>query len=117
MGGPIVIGVIGPRHLTFANRTALCASTKPLPVAKSGPAPAGLPVGFKAVPLHLPVVTSRAVVIRILFTCAGVSLGQACLIKAAAPANCGAAAEVPLNAAHPSLLAVSSPFGCAPPAF
>ena len=41
----------------------------------------------------------------------GVSFAHACLMSAATPANCGAAAEVPLNAAHPSLFAVSSPFG------
>ena len=44
-------------------------------------------------------------------TSAGVSPGQACLISAQTPASCGAAAEVPLNAAQPSLVAVSSPFG------
>ncbi len=47
----------------------------------------------------------------------GVSFAHACLMSAATPANCGAAAEVPLNAAHPSLFAVSSPFGKTPPAF
>ena len=50
-------------------------------------------------------------------TWAGVSPGAACLIRAQIPATCGAAAEVPLNAAQPSLFAVSSPSGCVLPAY
>jgi len=38
------------------------------------------------------------------FTSAGVSFGQACLMSAATPASCGAAAEVPLMAAQPSVV-------------
>ena len=42
-GGTVIVGptIIGPRHLTFANITALCASTSPSPVAVSGPTVAG----------------------------------------------------------------------------
>src|SRR6516162_3703257 len=104
--GRTVMGVIGPKHWILADRTAFWASTRPLPLAKSGPGPAAFPPGESAVPLHLPAVTSCAVFMRMLLICAGVSLGQACLTKAAAPASCGAAADVPLKAAQPSLLAV-----------
>src|SRR5947208_3213028 len=108
MGGPI----IGPRHLTLASITALAASTRPSPVAVSGPAVAGNP---PVEVLQLPAVTSRAVLRKMSLMAAGFRLGHACLISAATPASCGAAAEVPLNTPHPSLLVVSSPLGNMPP--
>src|SRR5712671_4509802 len=112
IGWTTPIGMIGPRHCTFASITALCASTRPVPVARSGPTVATFPpAGPPGTVLQCPVVTSRAVLFMMFLTCAGVSEGQACLIRAATPASCGAAADVPLKAAHPSLLVVSSPFG------
>src|SRR5207248_6582189 len=55
------IGVI-ERQRTFATRTALCASTRPSPVATSGPtAAAALPVAG----LQLPVGTSSAIFLRL----------------------------------------------------
>ena len=38
--GVVIGGRIGPRQVTFATITALCASTRPLPVAISTPAEA-----------------------------------------------------------------------------
>src|SRR5215207_5641574 len=100
-GGITLMGGSGPRHWIFAESTALCASTSPLPVEASGPTTEVTPAGVSAVPLHLPVVTSRAVFIMISLICLGVSFPHACLMSAATPASCGAAAEVPLKAAHP----------------
>src|SRR5882757_4695052 len=102
------IGWIGPitLHCSLALSTAFSASTSPLPVAVSGPTVADAPL---LLVLQRPVVTSFAVLIRMERTCAGLRCGQACFTSAAAPASCGAAAEVPLKAAQPSLLAVSSP--------
>jgi hypothetical protein len=63
-----------------------------------------------------PPLTSTAVSCSTARTSAGVSRGQACFTSAHAPAIWGAAADVPLMAAQPSLPVVSSPAGCVPPA-
>jgi hypothetical protein len=65
--------------------------------------------------LLVPVVTSRAEARKIDFASFGDKPGCACFSRAQTPASCGEAALVPLMAAHPSLLAVSSPFGWVPP--
>ena len=106
-------GRIGPRQRTLATSTAALASTRPEPVARSVPTPAAAP---EDAGLQLPVVTSTAVRTRMSRTSAGVSRAQAWRTSAAAPASWGAAAEVPLMAAQPSLLAVSSALGWVPPA-
>ena len=107
------IGRIGPRQRSLAISTAACASTSPATVATSKPGPAAAPL---LAGLQVPAVTSIADRRMMSRTSAGVSRAQACLISAATPASCGAAAEVPLIAAQPSSAAVSSLFGCVPPA-
>jgi hypothetical protein len=61
--------------------------------------------------LLAPTVTSRAEVRRTNFASLGERPGCTCFSNAQTPAICGEAALVPLIAAQPSLVAVSSLFG------
>ena len=105
--GRITIDSIIRLHL--ANSAALPAFKSPAPVAVSYPTVATEPFP------PTPIVTSVAVDIRNDRTRAGEMPGYACKTNAQAPAICGAAADVPLIAAQPSFVAVSSPFGCGLP--
>src|SRR5690606_11467296 len=95
-----------------ARATTAAASTRPWPVARSGPSTASCPkVGWL-----VPAVTSRAVSRSTSRTRSGAAPGMTSASSAHTPASWGAAAEVPLKAAQPSSGRVSSPCGWVPPA-
>ena len=83
--------------------TARAASTRPKPVAPSGPGPAIFPWAF------VPTRMSRAVYFRMFLTWSGVKVGSASFSSAQTPATIGLAAEVPLNAPHPPCLSRVAP--------
>src|SRR5262249_55425145 len=100
--------VIPISDMLYAPHTAPVASTRPAPVASSSPGVAGSPaIGCKSgTGLHMPATISRAEPNSAAFMSPGVAEGTTCLTNAATPASCGAAADVPLNAAQPSFGAV-----------
>src|SRR5829696_4047967 len=75
------------------------ASTRPAPVAASGPGPAASPMA------EVPAVTSLAKSTSLFLTSAGLRVGFFAKRRATTPATCGHAAEVPLNSPQPSLFA------------